>query len=418
MFSLYSVKKFFYNISKWITSEILAIPLALILYTSPLSPLSTLNLLRQKGFFEYIPTIEAIRSNKLNFYSGRFRNLIKLARFSHTYGEKGIIRQEIERQLQKVEVELELADYNLTQFYEFMSIFTTIFPSIIASTLIFIDISLAVSIMILLALASNVASFLSLVIFPLEARINNPNTRSLARIFILFGILSTIFYIISSAILNLYLPATLSLGIAAFLPSIVMFNYIQEEIKELDEAMNRIRLAISTPFNIFKHLGKMPKEIILETRNPIAKAANICIYLISLYSGKKDAYMFLESYYRRYLDFIKRLRDKTRVMLIYFLIECTVIASIHAFMFTALEFMSKFDVLSSGIIKIPTHVEIMAYRKSIDLILTLTSLALSLTTANSREGNPVFFLLYLPFSSVAITVAFYVAYFLGGTLFL
>ncbi|HDJ89222.1 MAG TPA: hypothetical protein ENG40_00820, partial [Thermoprotei archaeon] len=129
---------FFNKIKYWILSDASVLPLLILMYVSPLPPLSTLKFLRDRvSGFKWLPN--PLKSKANGYYSKNFWDLMNTVVLSHKTGSKSILIEEVDRKLRGLEGELDILDYNLSQIYQFISIFTSIVPSIVVSTLIFVN---------------------------------------------------------------------------------------------------------------------------------------------------------------------------------------------------------------------------------------------------------------------------------------
>ena len=400
------------NLKTWFESEKDAIPLSIIFLTSPLSPLTTIHRLKRLGLYEYLPEPSKLFDEMPAALSGKMKETLKTALLSHRSGSREVINQKLSEIISRTETELELADYNLTQLYQFVSVFTTLVPSIIASVLFFMNLEQGIATIIGAAVLSVFAGFLGLTVFPSELRLPSPPKRYF--LFLLGAIPLYLF-------LKFEMRLLLSITFASIATSLLSWIWVWRELKILKEARELVRKACTSVYNIFKALEIDDPDYLLHKRwFGIAKAATTSLYLLALHGSKKlsEILNLLESYCSRYHDALFRIRSKTRVMMFYAMLEALVVSAIYAMLVYTLIFFTSIELHGvAGYFYIPSQAEIVKLRESLDLVLSLNAIGLSIATSSSREGNPLYFVLYLPLIAAAMWIGYTVAFGYAPTLF-
>ncbi|RLE73287.1 MAG: hypothetical protein DRJ37_00690 [Thermoprotei archaeon] len=396
----------FLKISEWLRSESEALPLYILLASSPLPPLTTLYKLKNMGRLNYIRDLDSILGEgSEKGYSNRLRKVLKAAYESQISGDREILVRSFEQELKDVEVGLELADYNISQFYQFISVFTTLMPSIIASVLFFTNGEAALISLITFSLLALPASFIGLTIYPLEMHLPIRHKHKFLLI-----LLIPLGYIILSY-LNFDKPALSSLIFSLPL-SVLLYLDIRKLRGVLEEALLLVRKAAACPFNIFKCLGiDDPDYLLSEEWYGIAAAATTALYFLAVYSGSRvrEYVQRLENFINRYYEAFKKLRSKTLVMLIYAFIEAGVVALIYGIILVVLEYFASLPTFGYAGIYIPSRSIVKRLEEVLDIVLALNASSLSISTSSSREGNPLYSFLYLPFISLLMLIAFNLA---------
>ena len=109
------------------------------------------------------------------------------------------------------------------------------------------------------------------------------------------------------------------------------------------------------------------------------------------------------------------------MMMFYSVIEALVIAGIYAILVYTLLFFANlpryYSEAYTGAFYIPSTIELEFLKKSLDLVLTLNAFGLSIATSTSREGNPLYFTLYLPVIGFAMWIGYTMAFLYAPQLF-
>jgi len=391
------------KIRTWIESESDAIGLLLLLIASPLSPLATLEELKERGLYTYLPSVDDILEK--NFQEGlseKMREVLYVALDSDREGTKKPLMRLYDKIISNIRVQLELMDYNLSQLYQFISIFITLVPSILFSTVLFINPSYSVSLLLGISIFSFFSSFLGLTIYPCELRLSSPNIKYL--LMYLF-VIPTYHVISAKLICN---PLLASITILSFPIMLMTCRKLREKLNLLKYSHELVEKASLCLWNIFECIGIDDPEKLLRKRwYGISKAVATTLYLIGIFGTDdvSDTISGLEKMLREYIKSFNRLRSKTKVMLFYSIIEAAVSASIYAFLLYTLRYFCSLSV--TGIpINIPSRSFLKYLESIIDITFVLNSISLSIVTATVREGNPLYFIVYLPVIGLSLWFAY------------
>ena len=398
---------FFNKVKTWILSDVSVLPLLILLYVSPLPPLSTIKFLKDRvRGFEWLPN--PLKDKEYGYFSNSFCELLNTIILSHRTGSRSVLVEEAERRLRELEGELDILDYNLGQIYQFISIFTSIIPSIIVSTLIFVNFDTSVLIALALALFSLFASFLGYTIYPSELSL-----KSSLRTLVFYIAVIPLYFVLRFFIKT---PLMFSILICSIPSGIFSHLYLRKRLREMDLTMDRLRMTVSAPFNIFKVLKIKPSRLLEIGGNILVKIINASIYLIALHSEDKTAYISLERLYTKYYETFRKIRQKTRMMFFYSLLEAGITTAIYVFIVVTLMFLSSYEI-STPIFMIPSGERLNQFISILDIIFGLNSLALSILTATVREGNALYFPLYLPLILITMIVSYIVFFTYAPMLF-
>ncbi len=400
----------FYGIRKWIKSESDAIGLSIALYTSPLPPLTTLDKLREIGY-DYLPSSEQILNGEgLKNLSERMIEMLKVAKHCHKVGNKEPLLRLYERTMSSIETMLELMDYNLSQLYQIMSLFITLIPSIVVSVLFFLEPNSALKALYSTALLGILLCFLGLSIYPWELRIPSPSIKT----YIFLSLSIPLFLLINS--FKFKHPLLLSFSIASIPSAMISFSNIRSYIKVINEAHELVDKADNCVYNIFYCLNIDNPEYLLDKKwFGIARATMSTLYLLALYGIEEvsESLGKLERIIRNYLQAFKNFRSKTRVMLFYTIVEAFIAAAIYGIIICTLSYFSSFKIYTSLAGENPVYTLIPenldTISNALDNVLLLNAISLSVATASIREGNPLYFMLYLPLSCFTMWLGYQMA---------
>ena len=393
------------NEAKSLRSEADAVPLALIMQSSPQQPLTTLKELQARGFYTYLPTPEQLLEGEksLKGLSDRMKRVLEAAIAVQRSGRRETLEEKLKDVLGGLRTTLEMSDYNVTNMYNVVSTFISTMGSMLVVTLAYIGggtVSAAVNLAVISAIIS---SLVGLTVYPLEFSIPTPPWKSYLPLLLFIPL-----YLILS-FLNAPLPLTISLATASALPAVLHALYIRDQIREMLKAREMVRVAsraVGNPYHALVREGLVKEPVdLLKPAGSLVTAARLSLYQILLHGG----YEFLEKledFYSRIVDFILRLRSKTRVFLVYAIIEAAIVSTIYAFTVATKplfleggEYLAKAGFSVKGIEELET---------GIDLVLASTAIALSVATSSAREGKPTFFTIYLPILA-SLLVASYTA---------
>jgi len=383
-----------YSLGRWLRSEADAVPLALVLLSSPQLPLTTLRELQQAGFYTYLPDPETLlfdEGKAARGLSDRMRRVLEAAVAVQRSGRREALEEKMRDVLGELRAALEMADYNVSNMYSVVSTFVSTMASMIVVTLALIGggaVPVAVGLALLGALISSLAG---LAAYPLEFSLPTPPWKSYLPLLLLIPLYLALLH------LGAPLPLTLSLAAASALPAALHVYYVRREVGEVLRAREMVRAAaraVGNPFHTLVREGfvKEPEEL-LKPSSPLVSAANLSLYQVLLHGGY-ELLERLDDYYSRIVEFILRLRSKTRIFMLYAVLEAVVVSAIYAFTITVKPlFAAGGAALAQAGLSLAGVEEL---EQSIDLVLSSAALALSVATSSAREGKPTLFTIYLP----------------------
>ncbi len=408
------------SVRKYIESESDAVGLILLLAVSPLPPFSTLAEVKSQGLYTYLPDIDEIiegeiqKDSSQKYISKRMRQVLEAAIIANREGSKEPLIRLYNKFFSEISTQLELMDYNLSQLYQFVSIFITLIPSILFSTMIFINSHFSLILLKAISFFSFISSFLGLVIFPWEMMLPSPPYK----IFLSFSFVFPLFFLFY----NLYMnnPLLLALSISSFPLMILSRRYFSSWISLLDDASKKLDDASTCIWNVFECIGvNEPDELLKAKWFGVSKAVMTSLYLLGIYGIESFSYMLskLENMYNEYLNAFQTLRSKTRVMLFYSVLEVSISAVIYVFILYTVSYFSSISILQNVPIMIPTKDFVESLKNVVDIILSLNSLSLSILTSIVREGNPMYLGLYLFPICTSVYSSYYFSMFLVKVFF-
>jgi hypothetical protein len=398
---------------KWLRSEADAVPLALVMLSSPQQPLTTLRELQQAGFYTYLPDPEEMLSGDraLEGLSGRMRRVLEAAIAVQRSGRREALEEKMRDVLAELRTSLELSDYNVSNMYTIVSTFVSTMASMVVVTMALIGggaVPVAVTLALLGALIS---SLLGLTIYPLEFSLPTPPWKSYLPLLLALPLYILLLH------LGAPLPLTLSLAAASALPALLHAYYARGEVGEVVRAREMVRVAarsVGNPYQALVREGFIREpEDLLRPASGIVSAARLSLYQVLVHGGY-ELLERLEDYYSRIVDFVLRLRSKTRVFMLYAVLEAVIVSAIYAFtvaikpLFLAGgEYLARAGMSGRGVVEL---------EQGMDLVLSSTALALSLATSSAREGKPTFFTIYLPLLAALLAASYSAALALAPSL--
>jgi hypothetical protein len=243
------------------------------------------------------------------------------------------------------------------------------------------------------------------VAYPIEYSLPTPPTKSY------LPLLSIIPLYLLLSFLGAPLPLTLSIALGSIFTSVLQFIYVRRQVKELLDTREMVRVAsraVGSPYRDLKgRFIENPEDLLRPTDNGLVQAVRLALFQVLLHGG----YEFLEKleeHYSRIVDFILRLRSKTRVFLIYAVIEAVIVSMMYAILVSVkpllfgagAEALATLGITSAGLDEL---------EQSMDLILSSIALALSIATSSFREGKPTLFTIYMPVIALALYASYMMA---------
>jgi len=392
---------------RWLRSEADAVPLALVLLSSPQLPLTTLRELQRAGFYTYLPDPETLlfdEGKAVRGLSDRMRRVLEAAIAVQRSGRREALEEKMRDVLGELRAALEMADYNISNMYSVVSTFVSTMASMIVVTMALVG-GGAVPVAVGLSLSGAlVSSLVGLAVYPLEFSLPTPPWKSYLPLLLALPVYFALLH------LGAPLPLTLSLAAASALPAALHVYYVRREVGEVLRAREMVRAAaraVGNPFHTLVREGfvREPEEL-LKPSSPLASAASLSLYQVLLHGGY-ELLERLEDYYSRIVDFILRLRSKTRTFMLYAVLEAVIVSAIYAFTIAVKPlFAAGGAALAQAGLSLAGVEEL---EQSIDLVLSSAALALSVATSSAREGKPTLFTIYLPLLAATLAASYLLA---------
>ena len=356
--------------------------LAIILYSSPLPPSATLKRIEQV------------------FELKDCSDVVELARRDELSGARDGLRNYVEGRLAELRVQVENTETLLQQLSELMLVFTVSLPLIVAGLLFMLSPGEGV---LALLVFSVVGAFVGVVGFsriPAELRFPKPSWR----IYIPLALLATLF-----ALEFMHELGELVFLLAAFLatPS-ALLTYREEKLVlgELRENEEMLLDAVKCPFHLYRCVS--PERLEKTVRVELSKTVRTILQLYGRFGVDPEGLRWLLEYYKQHFKLVRDIRSRTLIALLNGVVGVSVLAVGLALIGGV--FSSLPAVSAAGLNVSPEA--FTSIRPIMSLVLAINSLSYSIATASVREGNPLYFPLYLP----AMLLATYAGLELGPVL--
>jgi hypothetical protein len=403
-----------FSLGRWFRSEADAVLLALIMLSSPQLPLTTLKEVRSLGF-DYLPDPEELAAGdaKLDGLSDRMRKVLEAAVATQRSGSRAALDERLRDVLAELRTTLETADYNISNLYSLVSTFTSTVPATIVATMALIGGGVATTALALAAVGLVLAIVAGLVIYPFEFGVPTPPWRTYLPLLSVLPIYLLLWW------LKVEAPLTLALALGSIPTSIIHFWWTRNELRKLDKARDMLRIAarsVGNPYHalVREKLINDPEDLLSPEWRGFARATTLGLWQVLLHGGYENLRR-LEEYISQILEFVKRLRSKTRVFLLYAVVEAAIVGAIYAVVVASGillqgggEWAARTGITGAGIQEL---------REWIDPILAVTSLTLAAATAGAREGRPHLLSQYLPLCAGSVWLSWVLAAAWAPTLF-
>jgi hypothetical protein len=403
-----------FSLGRWFRSEADAVPLALVMLSSPQLPLTTLKEVRSLGF-DYLPDPEELAAGdaKLDGLSDRMRKVLEAAVATQRSGSRAALDERLRDVLAELRTTLETADYNISNLYSLVSTFTSTVPATIVATMALIGGGVATTALALAAVGLVLALVSGLVIYPFEFGVPTPPWRTYLPLLSVLPIYLLLWW------LKVEAPLTLALALGSIPTAVIHFWWTRNELKKLDKARDMLRIAarsVGNPYHalVREKLINDPEDLLSPEWRGFARATTLGLWQVLLHGGYENLRR-LEEYISQILEFVKRLRSKTRVFLLYAVVEAAIVGAIYAVVVASGillqgggEWAARTGITGAGIQEL---------REWIDPILAVTSLTLAAATAGAREGRPHLLPQYLPLCAGSVWLSWVLAAAWAPTLF-
>ena len=388
---------------RWLRSEADAVPLALVLLSSPQLPLTTLRELQQAGFYTYLPDPETLLFDERKAVRGlsdRMRRVLEAAIAVQRSGRREALEEKMRDVLGELRAALEMADYNISNMYSVVSTFVSTMASMIVVTLALVGGGAAAAALGFSAAAALISSLAGLAAYPLEFSVPTPPWKSYLPLLLALPVYFALLH------LGAPLPLTLSLAAASALPAALHVYYVRGEVGEVLRAREMVRAAaraVGNPFHALVREGFIREpEDLLRPASGLVSAARLALHQVLLHGGY-ELLERLDDYYSRIVDFILRLRSKTRTFMLYAVLEAVIVSAIYAFTIAVKPlFAAGGAALAQAGLSLAGVEEL---EQGIDLVLSSAALALSVATSSAREGKPTLFTIYLPLLAATLAAS-------------
>ncbi|MCC6049054.1 MAG: hypothetical protein LM580_00005, partial [Thermofilum sp.] len=304
-----------FSLGRWFRSEADAVPLALVMLSSPQLPLTTLKEVRGLGF-DYLPDPEELAAGdaRLDGLSERMRKVLEAAVATQRSGSRAALDERLRDVLAELRTTLETADYNISNLYSLVSTFTSTVPATIVATMALIGGGVATTALALAAVGLVLALVSGLVIYPFEFGVPTPPWRTYLPLLSVLPVYLLLWW------LKVEAPLTLALALGSVPTSIIHFWWTRNELKKLDKARDMVRVAarsVGNPYHalVREKLISEPEDLLSGEWRGFARAAALGLWQVLLHGGYENLRR-LEEYISQILEFVKRLRSKTRVFLL------------------------------------------------------------------------------------------------------
>ena len=402
------LRSLFRPIELWFQSEKDAVPLALILLSSSQQPLTTLSELQAKGFYTYLPGYEVLLTSPdkaLRGLSDKMRRVLEAAIAVQRSGAREALEEKLRDVIAELRTALDLSDYNVSNMYMIVSTFVSTVAGMLVSTLALMGPGGAMVAIVSALSASLLTIGVGIVAYPIEYSLPSPPAKSYLPL-----VSAAPLYLLLS-FLGVPLPLTMSLALGSALTSALHFVYTKRQVKEILDTREMVRVASRAVGNPYRSLrGRFienPEDLLRPADNGLVQAVRLALFQVLLHGGY-ELLERLEEHYSRIVDFILRLRSKTRVFLLYAVIEAVIVSMMYAILVSVkpLLFGAGAEALATlGI----TSAGLEELEQSMDLILSSLALALSVATSSFREGKPTLFTIYMPVIAVALYASYMMA---------
>ncbi|RLE78871.1 MAG: hypothetical protein DRJ52_09630 [Thermoprotei archaeon] len=370
--------------------------LAAACFSSPFPPASTILELSKLGLW-FLP--KSPPELLLKAKTPRFKELVEECKVAQLAGRKDSIKALAERYMDDLKNSLAALDIHVVSFSEILGWLGLFAPLFFLCSVIFIPLE-QVKIFILVSLAASI--LISLVFFagktPREFSLPSPP---------LYSFLS---FLITPIGYLLGLPLTISLLIAS-IPSAVFLLFYQRKLMEYidlaEKICSRASSTMITPIILPKNFK--PRDILSSEFWGFAGILLKSLYLILTYGSEKyfeNANRILE-FFRQYRFYMNRFREKATAMYFYALIFVAIAGLSIAWTYTMYIELSQITTPTGKYFNISIP-RVKDLENLIDATLAAVSLSFSLAVAVSKDGNPLYFPLYIPLLLAIEYCVFYI----------
>ena len=369
-----------------IETSFLPLPLSIIVASSPLPPLSTLILLARLKAYSLPEEPVDPEELKDEGYAGEFVEFYGEVLHAQRTGRREGVRDFVERKLAEAKSALELMDYNVSTLIEVLVALTIVVPLTVGSVAVFVEPRFFVPLtLVVCALAFLISLLSSITVVPPELWLPPPR---------LYAFLPLLSY----PLLHHFLKSPSQALIISTLPSAILVLLEQRgKLKTLKEAEEYVRRASTSRNPLLAGIEDL--DILLDRRFfGVGRAAAAALYVLFTQGGRRygEGVAFLRKTLRSYLDTFRGVRRKAATSFLYALIMACLSAASMAFLLSSLFVLAGIPTGGfMGGFRAPTYEEVEGLIAGVDLYVAITALTYSVSVAALRDGNPLYFPLYL-----------------------
>lgn len=341
--------------------------LSIILYSSPLPPSATLKRLEQS--FELVNCSE----------------VLEIAKQDELQGNRFGLKNFVENKLAELRVQVENTEVLLQQLSELMLVFTVSLPLIIAGLLFTLSPGQGVSMLVVFSAIGALVGMLGFVKIPEQLRFPMPDGR------VYFPLVLLVLPFVFDFIFKI---GNLSFPLSALLAAPSAFLTYREEVlilEELRENEEMLVNAVKCPFHLYRCVR--PEKVEEPVRVRLSRTVRTLLRLYGGFGVEPQGLRWLLEYYKQHFKLIRDIRSRTLIALLNGIVGVSVLAVGLALIDSVFSGLPSVSVAGLNV----SPESFTQIKPVMNLVLAINSLSYSISTASVREGNPLYFPLYLPF---------------------
>jgi len=384
------------KINNYLKTSSFSLPLTIILNFSPLPPLTTILFLSKLGVLDSFPEKVADPDElKDAGFAPEMVDLYREALNSQRTGRREGLQNILEKHLRELRSTLDLMDYNVSTMIEVLSLLTIVVPTMIVSVVAFLSPSEVVNVLIASsAISIALALFMSFYTIPSELWLRRPRMVSLAPMILLVPL----FLLLNDVALALMLSA---------IPSAILTardatrNFkVFEEAAQLAEKASHSRNPVLAGINL--------DDLLSNRFYGVARGVTVTLYVLYTYSGSKfqEAVTRLMTFAREYVSSFKSQRRRALQSLAYALVMSALASASMAMIVASIQFIADMNIPGGYGVNLPGEEDLDALNGAMPIYIELIALTYAVGMASFREGNPLYFPIYL-LPSLALSYASY-----------
>ena len=352
--------------------------LAIILYSSPLPPSATLR--RIKDYFIF-----------------RERGVAEIAKRDELSGVREGLKTFIENKLAELKIQVENTELLLQQLSDLLLVFTVSLPLIVAGLLFMLGPEQGIITLLTLSLMGLIIGVISFTQVPPELRFPLLSKNSYLALFLLIlPIITNAFYHLDSALFLLLSLFSIPSAVIALLDE-------KKIIRELDENQQILTEAMKCPFHLYRCIGleHLNSPVVMN----ISRTIRTILNLYGKFGTEKRGLLWLSEYYKQVVKLVRDTRARTLMALFNGFIGIAVLA-LGLSMIQSV--FSSLPNINLQFINMGPQIY-MNIKPRLYIVLGINSISYSIATSSVREGNPLYFTIYLP----SMFFATYIGLFIG-----